>query len=723
MLTSLTCNSGRTYKINYTYDAYNRVTKEVHNIPNSSLLGTSITYNYTYNTDGLLETMTYPGNVTVRYSYDSYGNKIGTSLNGQNVWALEVTDGYETTINRGPNLTSTERLDMNGNLIYSDIAYNGTILHQMAYTHNANTGNVLSRTGMFASKENFTYDDADRLTGVSGGMTAEYRYAPNGNITFMTGMGNFAYESSKPHAVTGVENTTGQIDRSTLYTTYNSIGKISTIHDPESGFRMNFNYGPDNARCDALLYNGFDTIQHITYIPGCDIVSEKDQDGEYFHQWYYYIGDGAMYYRDSYGNTDTYYTYTDNIGSITRIYDGNGDLQFSAKYDPWGKRTNVTNNIGLIRGYTGHEHIWPFGLINMNGRLYDPLIGRFLSTDNFVQEPLNAQNFNRYSYCLNNPLKYNDPSGEWFGLDDLFVGIAGFAFGYIYNGITSGDWGWSSVKQGFASAVSSWIGFNSCGISSATDFIGLSYVNNVANSLMPNLNIPIGDFGISISPGIGLGAGGLNIGLTNSLYYDNGNFSLSVSSGIGNYYYGKSFAARIGDVGYSYSLTSYNSTDIGGNYLGSQKVGTIGFSYKNISIKASNDIIKFGGDGHDRWRTSAVELSLGKYSIGKLVNTNDGKLESNGRYDGTSVDPIVGKHLYGLGAWENGEVYYAPIWFGYANNNSICRIGYSSKFVQSLTQNLVHKFMKTPYFMNYNNFKSGAFYYSGYNNPFSLWNY
>lgn len=446
LLTSITCNSDRTYKIDYTYDAYNRVTKEVHNIPNSSLLGTSITYNYTYNTDGLLETMTYPGNVTVRYSYDSYGNKISTSLNGQNVWALEVTDGYETTVNRGPNLTSTERLDMNGNLIYSDIAYNGSILHQMAYTHNANTGNVLSRTGMYASKENFTYDDADRLTGVSGGMTAEYRYAPNGNITFMTGMGNFAYESSKPHAVTGVENTTGQIDRSTLYTTYNSIGKISTIHDPESGFRMNFNYGPDNARCDALLYNGFDTIQHITYIPGCDIVSEKDQDGEYFHQWYYYIGDGAVYYRDSYGNTDTYYTYTDNIGSITRIYDGNGDLQFSAKYDPWGKRTNVTNNIGLIRGYTGHEHIWPFGLINMNGRLYDPLVGRFLSTDNFVQEPLNAQNFNRYSYCLNNPLKYNDPSGDFF----IFSAITAVTdvIGNIFkHGINFSQYNWQKTTN------------------------------------------------------------------------------------------------------------------------------------------------------------------------------------------------------------------------------------------------------------------------------------
>ena len=53
-----------------------------------------------------------------------------------------------------------------------------------------------------------------------------------------------------------------------------------------------------------------------------------------------------------------------------------------------------------------------YDLINMNGRLYDPLLGCFLSTDNFVQEPGSTQSFNRYSYCLNNPLKYNDPSGE-----------------------------------------------------------------------------------------------------------------------------------------------------------------------------------------------------------------------------------------------------------------------------------------------------------------------
>ena len=56
------------------------------------------------------------------------------------------------------------------------------------------------------------------------------------------------------------------------------------------------------------------------------------------------------------------------------------------------------------------------------------------------------------------------------------------------------------------------------------------------------------------------------------------------------------------------------------------------------------------------------------------------------------------------------------------NGNQALRIGTSAKIVQSLTQNLVHKFIHTPYFVHYNNFKSGAFSYYGYYNPLTLWN-
>jgi RHS repeat-associated protein len=81
----------------------------------------------------------------------------------------------------------------------------------------------------------------------------------------------------------------------------------------------------------------------------------------------------------------------------------------------------------LSRGYTGHEHLNQFNLINMNGRMYDPVLGRMLSPDIFAQAPDFTQSHNRYSYCLNNPLKYSDPSGNTWektvrnGLDKMFI--------------------------------------------------------------------------------------------------------------------------------------------------------------------------------------------------------------------------------------------------------------------------------------------------------------
>ncbi len=87
--------------------------------------------------------------------------------------------------------------------------------------------------------------------------------------------------------------------------------------------------------------------------------------------------------------------------------------------------TGLPSSYKFSRGYTNHEYLDKFGLINMpachipissgggrNGRMYDPVVGRFLSPDNFVQTPGFTQSYNRYAYCLNNPLKYTDPSGE-----------------------------------------------------------------------------------------------------------------------------------------------------------------------------------------------------------------------------------------------------------------------------------------------------------------------
>ena len=122
-----------------------------------------------------------------------------------------------------------------------------------------------------------------------------------------------------------------------------------------------------------------------------------------------------------------------NLGSIMRLYNSSGTAVFSAYYDPWGVQTVTTNTIGFNRGYCGHEMLNDLQLINMNGRMYDPYVARFLSPDNYVQMPTSAQSFNRYSYCLNNPLKYVDADGELWWL------VAGAAIGGIMNLATNSD--------------------------------------------------------------------------------------------------------------------------------------------------------------------------------------------------------------------------------------------------------------------------------------------
>ena len=90
----------------------------------------------------------------------------------------------------------------------------------------------------------------------------------------------------------------------------------------------------------------------------------------------------------------------------------------------------------INRGYTFHQHYDKLGLINMNGRVYDPIVGRFLSVDPLVGNPLSAQDYNGYSYCANNPMKYTDPSGYTYKqfMDDHYESY--FYRGGIMNGGT-----------------------------------------------------------------------------------------------------------------------------------------------------------------------------------------------------------------------------------------------------------------------------------------------
>jgi RHS repeat-associated protein len=150
--------------------------------------------------------------------------------------------------------------------------------------------------------------------------------------------------------------------------------------------------------------------------------------------------------------TSTSYFQQDHLGSISAMTDEAGVLTERLAYDPWGKRRYINTNPGnpdnldaLVgiqtnRGYTEHEHLDEIGVIHMNGRVYDPLMGRFMSADPNVFHPYNLKDFNRYSYVWNNPLKMFDPTGYIAQESSDSDGRGSFSWSSFFSSLFSG-WG------------------------------------------------------------------------------------------------------------------------------------------------------------------------------------------------------------------------------------------------------------------------------------------
>jgi RHS repeat-associated protein len=195
----------------------------------------------------------------------------------------------------------------------------------------------------------------------------------------------------------------------------------------------------------------------------------------------------AVYIRTGSGTWTLNYIHRDNLGSITAITNSSGSKVAEYSYDPWGRQHNPANqqaygpdeapSLLLGRDYTGHEHLPMFGLINMNARLYDPVLGRFLSPDPYVQAPDWSQSFNRYSYCLNNPLMYVDQDGEivWF-IPVIIGAVVGAYTGASIQSGTAAFWNWKpdAWKGAIAGAiVGATIGY---GVSGAIGASGMTTV-------------------------------------------------------------------------------------------------------------------------------------------------------------------------------------------------------------------------------------------------------
>ena len=269
----------------------------------------------------------------------------------------------------------------------------------------------MSKGNTMSKSRTYTYDSSSGLLSsrtMPGGKMVQYTYDAFGS-------------TSHPHAVTEVDNTDGSIGHNYQEVSYNSWGKISSAwsYDPNDFYYYSVEYGPGLQRVWTQLDKTYN-IECSKYY--WDDYEEKTTGSLTTRYWYINGPDGLIgIYIEEQTPSGTVsiptVAATDHLGSIEGLFGNNNYYYYAAKYDEWGDRDVMLLyglSHGFDRGYTGHEHIDGLGLINMNGRMYDPLLGRFLSPDPYVQAPTDPQNYNRYSYCLNNPLKYTDPSGEEF---------------------------------------------------------------------------------------------------------------------------------------------------------------------------------------------------------------------------------------------------------------------------------------------------------------------
>ena len=533
-------------RIRYTYNADKLLTQ----IDNQNKDGNNDSYRYEYNGFKQLvqTTETNPQAVfTKNYTYDAFGRvqqetttaqTAGKSMSsavqyryengdlvemktpsGATLWKLTASNEYGQPLSLHKGKTK-ELLDYNSHFPKTQtVQREDTPLNVLQYDFNTQRGMLNHRTYSFYNqKEEFAYDTTDRLTRWGN---ATHQYDERGRITENSAIGTYEYTRNGYQQQKLTTNEAGEtyLEKYPLpVIRYNAFKAPEQIYVKDKE-RISYDYNTFGERSHCYYGNAEvekakrPMLKHYSHDGSVEIVCNKTDNSTKF---ILYLG-GDAYSAPAILISDSetqklYHLHRDYLGSIVMLTDEDGNIAERRHFDPWGQVVKVEDGAGKVlqgltlldRGFTGHEHLQTVDLIHMNGRLYDPVLHRFLQPDNFVQDPFNTQNFNRYGYCMNNPLLYTDPTGEWFVIDDaiamLVGGVVNLTINAIQGNVTSFWSGLGYFAVGVGAGAASLYG----GPLAAGAVLGLG--NNITSQVSQNGWSNISLTSAIIDTGIGMGS-------------------------------------------------------------------------------------------------------------------------------------------------------------------------------------------------------------------------
>ncbi|OJW78508.1 MAG: hypothetical protein BGO69_00545 [Bacteroidetes bacterium 46-16] len=474
----------------YTYNSLGQKQTEQELIDNQNLIS-----QYDYDNAGRLAYITYPTGNRIQHLYNTNGvmNRVDL-VSGPNI-VTPITLWQLTDVNE---LGKTKQYTCNNGMYETDKDYSplgfplmhnvtnmvtGHSIKKQTLNFNPMSGNLTQRVDLIHNwEEDFQYDTYDRLNLITayntvtntGPLPVTMLYNSEGNITHKQDVTtsnhdwkyiDFALQQVPEPWTLG--NVIPTFEQDVTYTPFKKVATI--VEDVKS---MNFTYGPLGERWKAeYLQNN--AVTKTRYYAGNFEKTINAANNAKSISYIWAGGEMVAILIDNNSGTHTYFTVSDHLGSITHILDDHGivndGLVEERSFDAWGRmRDPVTFNYYTSpptmlcdRGYTGHEHLNDFNIINMNGRLYDPLTCRMYSPDPVLIDNTSSQQYNKYTYALNNPLKYTDPSGNFI---PLIAAVGAVAVSAWVSGVVSwyqsGDFVSGAIIGGAASVIS--LGVGSC---------------------------------------------------------------------------------------------------------------------------------------------------------------------------------------------------------------------------------------------------------------------